>query len=108
MAVEGGHGMTAPELQIHGSVRVEVLDARGERLLGRGHLRLESATEGARAVARLDPDAGATFEAGPHVLRLPTGQAWEVDLAPREGGRVLGVVGVGIGAPSISVEGGGE
>lgn len=100
--------MTAPPLQIHGSVRVEVLDARGERLLGRGHLRLEPAIEGARVVAQLDPASGATFKAGPHVLRLPTGQPWEVDLAPREGGRVLRVVGVGVGAPSISVEGGGE
>lgn len=64
-----------------GNLRVDVFDELGGRLLGRGLLRIEPApADGQAQRARLDPDSRASLEAGPHYLRLPSGEGWQVEL----------------------------
>jgi hypothetical protein len=67
--------------RLHGNVRVDVLDERGETLLAHGHLRLEPAPPAGEVErGRFEPDARFEVGDGAYVLRLPSGEKWEVEL----------------------------
>jgi hypothetical protein len=85
--------MTAPTPDLHGNLRVDVLDSLGGRLLGHGRLLIEPAPlAGLLKRARLEPDPQLQLEPGPHVLMLPSGEPWPVELLPSGENRALAVI----------------
>ncbi len=86
--------MTAAKYELHGNLRVDVFDELGGRLLGHAMLRIEPAPlSGHVRRARLEPDPPLRLGAGPHYLRLPSGEGWQVELQPDARGVTLAVAG---------------
>ena len=84
--------MAPAAIELHGNLRIDVLDSLGAQLLGHARLLIEPAPfSGQVERARLEPDPQLRLEPGAHVLRLPTGEVWEVELIAHEAGSMMAV-----------------
>ncbi len=99
----------APDiLELRGNLRVDIFDQLGGQLLGRAMLLIEPApNEGRVERARLEPGAELVLHAGPHYLRLPSGEGWQVELRALRAGEVDSF-GVMAAATPMSAAVGGE